>query len=67
MLRCTSWWAVGTDTLPGWIAGGRTLQRTLVTATALGLSHCLAAGPSEIPTLLPTLRQLRQATVPDGR
>ena len=47
-----------TDTLPGWIAGGRTLQRTLVTATALGLSHCLAAGPSEIPTLLPTLRRL---------
>jgi hypothetical protein len=47
-----------TDTLPGWIAGGRTLQRTLVTATALGLSHCLAAGPSEIPTLLPALRRL---------
>lgn len=47
-----------TDTLPGWITGGRTLQRTLVTATALGLSHCLAAGPSEIPTLLPTLRRL---------
>jgi hypothetical protein len=47
-----------TDTLPGWIAGGRTLQRTLVTATVLGLSHCLAAGPSEIPTLLPTLRRL---------
>ena len=47
-----------TDTLPGWIAGGRTLQRLLVTATVLGLSHCLAAGPSEIPTLLPTLRRL---------
>jgi hypothetical protein len=47
-----------TDTLPGWIAGGRTLQRVLVTATALGLSHCLAAGPSEIPTLLPALRRL---------
>jgi hypothetical protein len=47
-----------TDTLPGWIAGGRTLQRTLVTATVLGLSHCLAAGPSEIPTLLPALRRL---------
>jgi hypothetical protein len=46
------------DTLPGWIAGGRTLQRTLVTATVLGLSHCLAAGPSEIPTLLPILRRL---------
>src|SRR5262249_56526147 len=25
------------DTLPGWIAGGRTLQRVLVTATVLGL------------------------------
>jgi hypothetical protein len=47
-----------TDTLPGWIAGGRTLQRVLVTATVLGLSHCLAAGPSEIPTLLPALRRL---------
>lgn len=47
-----------TDTLPGWIAGGRTLQRILVTATVLGLSHCLAAGPSEIPTLLPALRRL---------
>jgi hypothetical protein len=47
-----------TDTLPGWIAGGRTLQRALVTATALGLTHCLAAGPSEIPTLLPALRRL---------
>jgi hypothetical protein len=46
------------DTLPGWIAGGRTLQRVLVTATVLGLSHCLAAGPSEIPTLLPALRRL---------
>jgi hypothetical protein len=48
------------DTLPGWIAGGRTLQRVLVTATVLGLSHCLAAGPSEIPTLLPALRRLTQ-------
>jgi hypothetical protein len=47
-----------TDTLPGWIAGGRTLQRVLVTATVLGLGHCLAAGPSEIPTLLPALRRL---------
>ena len=47
-----------TDTLPGWIAGGRTLQRVLVTATVLGLGHCLAAGPSEIPTLLPALRLL---------
>ena len=47
-----------TDTLPGWIAGGRTLQRVLVTATGLGLSHCLAAGPAEIPTLLPALRRL---------
>jgi nitroreductase len=47
-----------TDTLPGWIAGGQTLQRVLVTATVLGLSHCLAAGPSEIPTLLPALRRL---------
>jgi hypothetical protein len=47
-----------TDTLPGWIAGGRTLQRVLVTATVLGLGHCLAAGPSEIPTLLPVLRRL---------
>jgi len=47
-----------TDTLPGWIAGGRTLQRVLVTATVLGLSHCLAAGPAEIPTLLPALRRL---------
>jgi hypothetical protein len=50
-----------TDTLPGWIAGGRTLQRVLVTATALGLGHCLAAGPSEIPTLLPALRRLAGA------
>ncbi len=32
-----------TDTLPSWIAGGRTLQRVLVRATVLGLSHCLAA------------------------
>jgi hypothetical protein len=47
-----------TDTLPGWIAGGRTLQRVLVTATGLGLGHCLAAGPAEIPTLLPALRRL---------
>jgi len=47
-----------TDTLPGWIAGGRTLQRVLVMATVLGLSHCLAAGPAEIPTLLPALRRL---------
>jgi hypothetical protein len=54
-----------TDTLPGWIAGGRTLQRVLVTATVLGLSHCLAAGPSEIPTLLPALRRL--AGDRDGR
>ena len=30
----------------------------LVTATVLGLSHCLAAGPAEIPTLLPALRRL---------
>src|SRR5215831_18197511 len=41
-----------------WSAAGRTLQRVLVTATVLGLGHCLAAGPSEIPTLLPTLRRL---------
>ena len=54
------------DTLPGWIAGGRTLQRVLVTATVLGLSHCLAAGPAEIPTLLPALRRLA-ATVQAGR
>lgn len=47
-----------TDTLPGWVAGGRTLQRVLVTAAVLRLSHCLAAGPSEIPTLLPALRRL---------
>jgi hypothetical protein len=47
-----------TDTLPGWLAGGRTLQRVLVSATALGLSHCLAAGPAEVPTLLPGLRRL---------
>jgi hypothetical protein len=47
-----------TDTLPGWVVGGRTLQRVLVTAAVLGLSHCLAAGPSEIPTLLPALRRL---------
>jgi nitroreductase len=46
------------DVLPSWIAGGRTLQRVLLTATNMGLSHCLAAGPSEIPTLLPGLRQL---------
>ena len=52
-----------TDTLPGWIAGGRTLQRLLVTATVLGLSHCLAAGPSEIPTLLPALPLAWPATV----
>jgi len=50
-----------TDTLPGWIAGGRTMQRVLVTATVLRLSHCLAAGPSEIPTLLPGLRRLARA------
>jgi hypothetical protein len=30
----------------------------LVTATLLGLSHCLAAGPAEIPTLVPALRRL---------
>jgi len=54
-----------TDTLPSWIAGGRTLQRVLVRATVLGLSHCLAAGPSEIPTLLPTLRRLVDGT--EGR
>jgi hypothetical protein len=47
-----------TDTLPGWLAGGRTLQRVLVSATALGLRHCLAAGPAEVPTLLPGLRRL---------
>jgi hypothetical protein len=47
-----------TDTLPGWLAGGRTLQRVLVTAAALGLRHCLAAGPAEVPTLLPGLRRL---------
>jgi hypothetical protein len=46
------------DTLPSWIAAGRTLQRVLVTATSLGLAHCLAAGPCEIPTLLNRLRDL---------
>jgi hypothetical protein len=54
-----------TDTLPGWLAGGRTLQRVLVSATALGLRHCLAAGPAEVPTLLPGLRRL--ADVAAGR
>jgi len=54
-----------TDTLPGWIAGGRTMQRVLVTATVLRLSHCLAAGPSEIPTLLPGLRRLARGA--EGR
>jgi hypothetical protein len=47
-----------TDTLPGWIAAGRTLQRALVTAASLGLAHCLAAGPCEVPTLVAELRGL---------
>ncbi len=57
---------VGTyeDDPTAWIDAGRLMQRTLLRAAAKGYSHDIAAGPIEIPTLLPILRQEIQ---PDTR
>ena len=50
---------VGTyeDGPAAWIDAGRLMQRILLRATTKGYSHDIAAGPIEIPTLLPILRQ----------
>jgi nitroreductase len=40
-----------------WLSAGRTMERVLLNAAAQGLSHCISAGPIEVPTLLPALRQ----------
>lgn len=40
-----------------WIDAGRLMQRTLLRAASRGYSHDIAAGPIEIPTLLPNLRK----------
>lgn len=39
-----------------WIDAGRLMQRALLRAASMGYSHDIAAGPIEIPTLLPSLR-----------
>src|SRR3989344_4176197 len=39
------------------IDAGRLMERILLIATAVGFSHDIAAGPVEIPTLMPILRQ----------
>lgn len=41
-----------------WIDAGRLLQRTLLNAVSLGLSHDICAAPIEIPTIWPALRIL---------
>lgn len=40
-----------------WLKAGQTLERILLAATSKGLNHCISAGPVEIPTLTPLVRQ----------
>lgn len=40
-----------------WLAAGRLMERILLKAAALGFTHCISAGPIEVPTLLPELRK----------
>jgi nitroreductase len=46
------------DNPAAWLASGRVMERVLLASAALGMNHCIAAAPVEIPTLLPSLRQL---------
>jgi nitroreductase len=50
---------VGTlhDGPEAWLAAGRVMERLLVVSANLGLAHCIAAAPIEIPTLTPELRK----------
>lgn len=40
-----------------WLAAGQTMERLLLTAASLGLTHCISAAPAEVPTLAPLLRK----------
>jgi nitroreductase len=46
------------DDATAWFSTGRTVQRLLNTAAALGLTHCIAAAPTEIPPFVPRLKKL---------
>ena len=54
----------GRDDVPSWLNVGRTLQRLLNRAAGLGLVHDIAAAPTEVPTLVPRVRQFAP---PDSR
>lgn len=46
------------DGREAWLRTGMAAARLLVTAASLGLAHCIAAAPVEVPFLVPQLRGL---------
>jgi hypothetical protein len=51
------------DDPAAWVSAGRAGMRFLLRAAVDGLTHCIAAAPVEVPTLVP---QLRALTTPNG-
>jgi hypothetical protein len=53
------------DDPAAWVSAGREGVRVMLRAAADGLSHCISAGPIEIPTLVPIVRDaIRHPTRP---
>lgn len=46
------------DNGQAWLNAGRSIQRLLNKAAELGLSHCIAAAPTEVPPFLPRVRHI---------
>jgi hypothetical protein len=55
--------ATETDEPQAWVRAGRDGMRLFLHAASEGLTHCISAGPVEIPTLSPIVRQATDAAL----